>query len=318
MDMYQKRKMRQEKKKNEDNNENQNKINLSWYPGHMAKTKKQIQEDLKLIDVVVEVLDARIPKSSSNPDIQEWIKNKKKVIALNKSDLASEEENNKWINYFKRKGIPAVLTDSNSGKGINEIIREIEKVNNDDKEAYANKGRVGKSIRVMIVGIPNVGKSSFINRISKKTTMTVGNKPGVTRQKQWIRVNEKIELLDTPGVLWPKFENEQIALDLSFTGTIKDDILEKTEIAYYLLKFLLEQEKENLVSRYKLDMQEVVSILSNTDNMENENILEIMHMIGRKRGAIISGGNVDEEKVATILLDEFRSGKLGRITIEKC
>ena len=318
MDMYQKRKMRQEKKKNEDNNENQNKINLSWYPGHMAKTKKQIQEDLKLIDVVVEVLDARIPKSSINPDIQEWIKNKKKVIALNKSDLASEEENNKWINYFKRKGIPAALTDSNSGKGINEIIREIEKVNNDDKEVYANKGRVGKSIRVMVLGVPNVGKSSFINRITKKSSAQVGNKPGVTRQKQWIRVNEKIELLDTPGVLWPKFENEQIALDLSFTGTIKDDILEKTEIAYYLLKFLLEQEKENLVSRYKLDMQEVGSILSNTDNMENENILEIMHMIGRKRGAIISGGNVDEEKVATILLDEFRSGKLGRITIEKC
>ena len=318
MDMYQKRKMRQEKKKNEDNNENQNKINLSWYPGHMAKTKTQIQEDLKLIDVVVEVLDARIPKSSSNPDIQEWIKNKKKVIALNKSDLASEEENNKWIYYFKRKGIPAVLTDSNSGKGINEIIREIEKVNNDDKEVYANKGRVGKSIRVMVLGVPNVGKSSFINRITKKSSAQVGNKPGVTRQKQWIRVNEKIELLDTPRVLWPKFENEQIALDLSFTGTIKDDILEKTEIAYYLLKFLLEQEKENLVSRYKLDMQEVGSILSNTDNMENENILEIMHMIGRKRGAIISGGNVDEEKVATILLDEFRSGKLGRITIEKC
>ena len=291
---------------------------INWYPGHMAKTKKQIQEDLKLIDGVVEVLDARIPKSSSNPDIQEWIKNKKKVIALNKSDLANEEENNKWINYFKRKGIPAVLTDSNSGKGINEIIREIEKVNNDDKEAYANKGRVGKSIRVMVLGVPNVGKSSFINRITKKSSAQVGNKPGVTRQKQWIRVNEKIELLDTPGVLWPKFENEQIALDLSFTGTIKDDILEKTEIAYYLLKFLLEQEKENLVSRYKLDMQEVESILSNTDNMENENILEIMHMIGRKRGAIISGGNVDEEKVATILLDEFRSGKLGRITIEKC
>ena len=318
MDMYQKREMRKNKKMNENQDKVFNKTSINWYPGHMAKTKKQIQEDLKLIDVVVEVLDARIPKSSSNPDIQEWIKNKKKVIALNKSDLASEEENNKWINYFKRKGIPAVLTDSNSGKGINEIIREIEKVNNDDKEVYANKGRVGKSIRVMVLGVPNVGKSSFINRITKKSSAQVGNKPGVTRQKQWIRVNEKIELLDTPGVLWPKFENEQIALDLSFTGTIKDDILEKTEIAYYLLKFLLEQEKENLVSRYKLDMQEVGSILSNTDNMENENILEIMHMIGRKRGAIISGGNVDEEKVATILLDEFRSGKLGRITIEKC
>ena len=317
MDMNQKRKVRVENKKN-NNQDSLSKVAINWYPGHMAKTKKQIQEDLKLIDVVVEVLDARIPKSSSNPDIQEWIKNKKKVVALNKSDLASEEENNKWINYFKRKGISAVLTASNSGKGINEIIREIEKVNNEDKQMYANKGRVGKSIRVMVLGVPNVGKSSFINRITKKSSAQVGNKPGVTRQKQWIRVNEKIELLDTPGVLWPKFENEQIALDLSFTGTIKDDILEKTEIAYYLLKFLLEQEKENLVNRYKLDMQEVDDILNNTDNMENENILEIMRLIGRKRGAIISGGNIDEEKVATILLDEFRSGKLGRITIEKC
>lgn len=303
-------------------NENQDKVfsktNINWYPGHMAKTKKQIQEDLKLIDVVVEVLDARIPMASSNPDIQEWIKNKKKIIALNKADLASEEENNKWINYFKKKEIPAVLTDSNSGKGINEIIREIEKVNGEDKEMYVNKGRVGKSIRVIVLGVPNVGKSSFINRITKKSSAQVGNKPGVTRQKQWIRVNEKIELLDTPGVLWPKFENEQIALDLAYTGTIKDDILEKTEIAYYLLKFLLENEKQKVIERYKLDIKEVEKILSNEENMENENIMEIMYMIGRKRGAIISGGNVDEEKVATILLEEFRSGKLGRITIEKC
>ncbi len=315
--MYQKRKIRAEKKNN-DSQKSFSKVPISWYPGHMAKTKKQIQEDLKLIDVVVEVLDARIPMASSNPDIQERIKNKKKIIALNKADLASEEENNKWINYFKKKEISAVLTDSNSGKGINEIIREIEKVNCEDKEMYANKGRVGKSIRVMVLGVPNVGKSSFINRITKKSSAQVGNKPGVTRQKQWIRVNEKIELLDTPGVLWPKFENEQIALDLAYTGTIKDDILEKTEIAYYLLKFLLENEKPKVIERYKLDIKEVEKILSNEENMENENIMEIMYMIGRKRGAIISGGNVDEEKVATILLDEFRSGKLGRITIEKC
>ena len=270
-------------------NENQDKVfsktNINWYPGHMAKTKKQIQEDLKLIDVVVEVLDARIPMASSNPDIQEErIKNKKKIIALNKADLASEEENNKWINYFKKKEISAVLTDSNSGKGINEIIREIEKVNCEDKEMYANKGRVGKSIRVMVLGVPNVGKSSFINRITKKSSAQVGNKPGVTRQKQWIRVNEKIELLDTPGVLWPKFENEQIALDLAYTGTIKDDILEKTEIAYYLLKFLLENEKPKVIERYKLDIKEVEKILSDEENMENENIMEIkLHTKDRKK-----------------------------------
>ena len=311
--MYQKR----EERKNKPTEQKNNATNINWYPGHMAKTKKQIEEDLKLIDVVVELLDARIPKASVNPVIEELIKNKKKVIALNKSDLSEEKENKKWITYFEKNNISAVLTDSNSGKGMNEIIKKIENVFIDDKNTYAQKGRIGKSIRVMIVGIPNVGKSSFINRITKKTSAIVGNRPGVTKQKQWVKVNNNIDLLDTPGVLWPKLEQETVALNLAYTGTIKDDIINKLDIAYFLLKYLLENYKENIVERYKIEPNEVEEILNNSDNMENENIMEIMYIIGRKRGCIVSGGNVDEEKVAGIILDDFRSGKLGRITLEK-
>lgn len=222
-------------------------MNINWYPGHMAKTKKQIIEDLKLIDVVVELLDARLPLASQNPDLKEIIGNKKKIVVLNKCDLADDKENKKWVNYFEKNGIIAVLTDANSGKGINEVTRQIENIMKEDLEKTALKGRTGKPIRVMILGIPNVGKSSFINRISKKTSAGVGNKPGVTRQKQWIRLKNNIELLDTPGVLWPKFESEEVALKLSYIGTIKDDILEKTEVAFYLLKFLLENYKENVL-----------------------------------------------------------------------
>ena len=306
--------------KKEMNNEEEKvfkKVVINWYPGHMAKTKRQIIEDLKLIDVVVEILDARIPLSSVNPDIEEHIENKKKVIVLNKYDLADEEQNKKWLKHFKDRNISAVLVDSNSGKGIDEVIRQIEKMYTEDRKNYTDKGRKGKSIRVMVLGIPNVGKSSFINRITKKNVAGVGNRPGVTRQKQWVRVNENIELLDTPGVLWPKFEDEQKALNLAYIGTIKDDILQKVEVAYYLLKHLLENEKEKVLTRFKLDKEQVEVELTNTDRMENENILKIMNMIGKKRGAIISGGQVDEEKVANIILEEFRSGKLGKITLEK-
>ena len=317
MDMYQKRKMRAEKKKNENSNENQSKLNLSWYPGHMAKTKRQIIEDLKLIDVIVEILDARAPKASINQDIKEHIKNKKRVVVLNKSDLADEEQNKKWVKYFECNDIPAVLVNANSGSGIDEVIRKIEKIYIEDKETYLTKGRKGKSIRVLVLGIPNVGKSSFINRITKKASAGVGNKPGVTKQKQWVRVNENIELLDTPGILWPKFENEEIALKLAYIGTIKDDVLEKVEVAYHLLKHLLENEMDKVLQRYSLKKEEVQEELSNEERMENENILEIMYKIGKKRGAIVSGGRIDEEKVANIIIEDFRSGKLGRITLEK-
>ena len=291
-------------------------LNINWYPGHMAKTRKQIIEDLKLVDIVIELLDARIPMASRNPDIGEITKNKKKIIVLNKCDLADEKESKKWVSYFENKGIPAVLVDSNTGKGINNFIKRIEKIMEEEQEKEIAKGRVGKKIRAMIIGIPNVGKSSFINRIAKKSTAEVGNKPGVTKKKQWIRINEKIELLDTPGVLWPKFESEDVALKLSFTGTIKEDVLERTEIAYELVKYLLENEREKLCTRYGLTNEYVQEVL-NKDNEENFNIYEIMLEIGRKRGCIISGGNIDDEKTARIILDEFKNGKLGKITLER-
>lgn len=283
----------------------------------MAKTRRQITEDLKLVDIVIELLDARIPISSQNPDIAKITKNKKKLIVLNKCDLANEGQNNKWIDYFEERGIPAVLTDSNSGKGIQDCIKKIEKIMDNELKLQAEKGRIGRKIRAMIIGIPNVGKSSFINRISKRTTAGVGNKPGVTKQKQWIRINENIELLDTPGVLWPKFESQEVALHLAFTGTIKEDILQRIEIAYELVKFLLDNERKFLCERYKLDENYIEEKL-NQEQAENINIYEIMLEIGRKRGCIISGGNIDEEKTARIILDEFKNGKLGRITIEKC
>lgn len=291
-------------------------MNINWFPGHMAKTRKQITEDLKLIDVVVEILDARIPISSQNPEIKQILQNKKKIIVLNKYDLSDEKDNKMWISEFAKNGIKAILVDSNSGKGIDNVIKQIQETMNEELKKLADKGRIGRKIRVMIVGIPNVGKSSFINRIAKKTSAEVGNKPGVTKRKQWIRLNDNIELLDTPGVLWPKFENEEVALNLAFTGTIKDDILEITEVAYCLLKFLLENYRERIVERYSISDEVIKNILSQEQD-ENQNIYEIMQMIGKKRGAIISGGNVDDEKTSKIILDDFRSGKLGKITLEK-
>lgn len=304
--------------KEEKNNESENgvrKVVLNWYPGHMAKTKRQIIEDLKLIDVIVEILDARIPLSSQNPDVKGYAKNKKRVIVLNKSDLADENETKKWVRYFENQGIPAVITDSNSGKGINDVIKAVQNASKEEQEKFASKGRVGKSIRIMILGIPNVGKSSFINRITKKNIAQVGNRPGVTRQKQWIRLQEGIELMDTPGVLWPKFESEEVGLNLAFTGTIKDDILEKTEIAFHLLKYLINNYENNIVERFKLDEVVIKEILQK-DIEENDKILEIMNIIAKKRGSILSGGRIDYEKISGIILDEFRSGKIGKITIE--
>ena len=315
MDMYQKREMRKNKKMNEDTKSLPS-TSINWFPGHMAKTRRQITEDLKLVDVIVEILDARIPISSQNPEIQEIIKNKKKIIILNKSDLSDEKDNKKWINYFTKKGSRVVLANSNTGKGIDEVIRQIQKAMQNEIDEYKEKGRIGRKIRVMVVGIPNVGKSSFINRIAKKNSAGVANRPGVTKQKQWIRINENIELMDTPGVLWPKFESEEVALNLAFTGTIKDDILEITEIAYQLTKFLLKEYKSNLLERYSLDENEVNEILQQ-EQAENQNIYEVMQLIGRKRGAIISGGNIDDEKTSRIILDDFRTGKLGKISLEK-
>lgn len=292
------------------------KMDINWYPGHMAKTRRQITEDLKLVDIVIELLDARIPKSSQNPDIANITKGKQKLIVLNKCDLADEFQNKLWVNYFENQGIPAVLTDANSGKGIDKCIKKIEEIMEEKMEQQAQKGRTGRKIRAMIVGIPNVGKSSLINRIAKKSTAEVANRPGVTRQKQWIHINDKIELLDTPGVLWPKFESEEVALHLAFTGSIKDTILEPIEIAYHLTKYLLDNYMDNLCNRYNLEKEQVKEILKRNEP-ENENIYKVMLDIGKKRGCMISGGNIDEQRTANIILDDFRSGKLGRITLEK-
>lgn len=276
--------------------------------GHMAKTKKQIISDLKLIDVVIEILDARIPVSSHNPDLEGIIKNKKRIILLNKSDLADEKENQRWVEYFKKHNLKAVIVDANSGKGIDNSIKAIKEIMQDELQKELAKGKARRVIRVLVLGIPNVGKSSYINRATKKVSAKVGNKPGVTVQKQWIRLDKDIEMLDTPGVLWPKFESEEVGLNLAYTGTIKDDILEKTEIAYNLLKFLFINYRDNIIQRYKLD---------NIENITENNISDLMEIIGQKRGALVSGGRVDLEKVSSIILDDFRTGKIGKISLEK-
>ncbi len=278
----------------------------------MLKTKKQIIEDLKLIDVIIEILDARIPLASQNPDIKQITANKKKIVVLNKSDLADEKETKKWIEYFKNQGIIAIPTDSNLGKGTKETLKAVQNLMQEEMEKAASRGRINKNIRIMICGIPNVGKSSFINRMINKKSAEVGNRPGVTKQKQWLRISSNIELLDTPGVLWPKFESHDVALKLAYTGSIKDELINKDEIAYNLIKYLKNNNKNELFARYKLTDDDFNSIIS-----EDDEALELMNMIARKRGAIISGGEIDYEKVSAIILNDFRTGKIGRVTLEK-
>ena len=290
---------------------NEVKMNINWYPGHMAKTKKQIMDDLKLIDVVIELLDARIPVSSRNPDIKSITNNKRKIILLNKCDLADQKTNEAWVNKLSKEA-PTILTDASSGRGIDKVNKKIEELMKEELERQAARGRKNKTIRVMIIGIPNVGKSSFINRIAKKNTAEVGNRPGVTRQKQWIRIGKNQELLDTPGVLWPKFESEEVALNLAFTGTIKDDLIERIEVAYELLKVLYKDYKKELFERYKINNADEEAIEKSSNPMYT-----LMQMIGQKRGALISGGDTDDEKVAGIILDDFRSCKIGKISLEK-
>lgn len=280
--------------------------------GHMLKTKKQIIEDLKLIDVIIEILDARIPLASQNPDIKQITANKKKIVVLNKSDLADEKETKKWVEYFKNQGIIAIPTDSNLGKGTKETLKAVQNLMQEEMEKAASKGRINKNIRIMICGIPNVGKSSFINRMINKKSAEVGNRPGVTKQKQWLRISSNIELLDTPGVLWPKFESHDVALKLAYTGSIKDELINKDEIAYNLIKYLKNNNKNELFARYKLTDDDFNSIIP-----EDDEALELMNMIARKRGAIISGGEIDYEKVSAIILNDFRTGKIGRVTLEK-
>lgn len=304
----------------------------------MKKTKEQIIADLKFIDIVIEILDARVPLASQNPDIEDVIKNKKKIIVLNKADLADVSSTNKWIDFYAKEGIKAVAVESNTSKGIKDVIEAIKEEYSDIKEKYAQKGRIGKAIRVMVVGIPNVGKSTFINSIAKRNTAKVGNKPGVTKQKQWIKVTNDIELMDTPGMLWPKFENNELAMHLAFVGTIGDNAIDKEEIAYYLLNYLIKNYPQKLVERFNVevyktndDKEEIVNddnkeidvpisnngkSSSNIDKKEPKETMEVLEEIARKRGALLSGGNINMQKISDIILNEFQSGKLGRITIE--
>ncbi|MDO5556456.1 MAG: ribosome biogenesis GTPase YlqF [Clostridia bacterium] len=312
-DMYQKRAERKDKKLDE-KDKSLPSTNINWYPGHMLKTKRQIIEDLKLIDIVIEILDARIPISSRNPDMKQIIQNKKTIIILNKSDLAVESETKKWIEYYKQKGMITLVVDANLGKGIKELLKQIEEVMLQDMKKAAEKGRIRKNIRVMILGIPNVGKSSLINRLCNKKSTIVGNRPGVTKQKQWVRIANNIELLDTPGVLWPKFQDENVALNLSYTGSIKDEILDITEVAFKLLKYLYKNYQISLINRYNFTQEEIQSLAT---QYEDDEIYNLMKLIGKKRGAVVTGGEIDEEKTANIILSDFRSGKLGRITLER-
>ncbi len=301
----------------EKNENSYHKINLNWFPGHMAKTLRQIEADLKLVDLVIELLDARIPISSQNPETKKLMADKKRIVILNKSDLADEKENIKWVNKFESQNIPAILCNSNTGEGIQKITSRIEKLMEEEKQKAEAKGRIGKIIRVMIIGVPNVGKSSLINRMAQKTSAQVGNRPGVTRQKQWIRLSNNIELLDTPGVLWPRLDNQKVALNLAYTGTIKNEVLDDQDVAYNLLKYLIEEYRQNVIQRYALREDIIDAILHNKELEENEQIVEIMNYIGEKRGAIAKGNSIDLEKVSRIILDDFRSGNLGKITLEK-
>ncbi len=274
--------------------------NINWYPGHMKKTRELIKENLKLVDAVIEVLDARLPISSSNPVIDELVKDKKRIILLNKYDLSDSVITEKWIQVYRKKGITAIPMNSVSGDGLKQLVHILDELN----EQINEKGKRIRPLRVMIVGIPNVGKSSLINRFAGKRSARIGNKPGVTRGKQWISIKGNIQLLDTPGILWPKFEDQQTALKLAFVGSIKDEILNIEDIAFKFVEFLQMNYPKLLKERYKLED------LKNTP-------LEIMDDVCMKRGFIRSGGKNDYERVSKTIMDEYRSGKIGKISIEK-
>ncbi len=293
--------------------------------GHMKKTKEQILENLKLIDIIIEVLDARAPLSSQNPDVKEYCKNKKKIVVLNKSDLADENISNNWIAYYKQREIPCIKVESNNGKGIKEVIAQIKEAYKELENKYIQKGRTGRPVRVMVVGIPNVGKSTFINVLAKRNVAKVGNKPGVTKDKQWIKIDDNIELMDTPGMLWPRLNDSAVAMHLAFLNTIGENAIDNEEVAYNLLKLLVENYKEKVELRYDIDIDNIKESINNEEvdddienNYENQDlILRIRDTIARKKGAILSGGRINEQKISDMILNDFRNGKLGKITLEK-
>ncbi|MCR5700992.1 MAG: ribosome biogenesis GTPase YlqF [Lachnospiraceae bacterium] len=277
-------------------------MNIQWYPGHMTKAKRMMEENIKLIDIVIELLDARTPMASRNPDIDTLANNKFRLVLLNKCDLADDNATAQWRDYFKNKDIRVVTVNARSGRGMKNITEIVQEVCKEKIERDRKRGIKNRPIRAMIVGIPNVGKSTFINSYAKKACTKVGNKPGVTKGKQWIRINKNVELLDTPGILWPKFEDETVGKHLAFIGSINDDILQKTELACELIDFLTDSYKGILSERYGV----------NEDNSSGA----ILEEIAKNRGCLSKGSELDYEKASSILLDEYRAGTLGRITIE--
>lgn len=280
--------------------------NIQWFPGHMTKTKRQIQASLKLVDAVAEIIDARIPVSSRNPDINKIIQNKPRVILLNKCDMANQTATKMWIDFYKKQGITAIAVDCKSGRGLNRFPQAVNEVMSEKINRLKAKGMKNPTIRIMIVGIPNVGKSSFINRISKQTRAKVEDRPGVTRGNQWFTISKNLEMLDTPGVLWPKFDDKIVGEHLAFTGAVKDQVIDIELLAVRLLDFLKQLKPAEFITRFKLEDEA-------WDTMDS---YDLLHLIGKKRGMLMSGGAVNTERAAIMLLDEFRAAKLGRITVE--
>lgn len=279
---------------------------IQWFPGHMTKTKRQIQSSLKLVDAVAEIIDARIPVSSRNPDLAKLVQNKPRVILLNKCDMANQTATKMWIDYFKKQNLVAIPVDCRSGRGLDKFAPAVNTVMSHKIARLKEKGMVNPTIRIMIVGIPNVGKSSFINKMVKKNRAKVEDRPGVTRGNQWYTIAKNLEMLDTPGVLWPKFDDKTVGEHLAFTGAVKDQILDIELLAVRLLDFIKELKPADFITRFKLENEDI----------ENIDSYELLKMIGKKRGMLVSGGEIDTERAAIMLLDEFRSAKLGRITVE--
>lgn len=284
-------------------------MNIQWYPGHMTKAKRAMKEDIKLIDLIIELVDARVPLASRNPDIDELGKGKARLILLNKSDLASEKQNEAWTAWFKKKGFFVVKVNARSGAGLKQITGVVQEACKEKIERDRRRGILNRPVRAMVVGIPNVGKSTFINSFAGKACTKTGNKPGVTKGNQWIRLNKTLELLDTPGILWPRFEDQRVGLLLAFIGSINDEILNKDELAMELIRFLETYYPQILPQRYLPDEDKEVSSGSRTE-------LEWLSQIAKVRGCLLKGGEPDYGKAAAIVIDDFRSGRLGRITLE--
>ncbi len=280
--------------------------NIQWFPGHMTKTKRKIQESLKLVDAVAEIIDARVPQSSRNPDLDGLLGSKPRLILLNKCDMADSRETARWIAYFKNKGIGAIAVDCKSGKGISGFMPAVRELLCDRIKSWEEKGMKNRTIRVMVVGIPNVGKSSFINKVANKSRAKAEDRPGVTRGNQWYTIGNGFELLDTPGVLWPKFDDPAVGERLAFTGAVKDQIIDTELLAVRLLEVLKERPTEAFLTRFKLMKDDITGLPP----------YELLELIGRKRGMLISGGEIDTLRAANMLLDEYRGAKLGKITLE--